>query len=168
MAGLTFVATTPDDRDEVEALLAETYPALLAADYSPDLLAAILPAIIVPRESLLASGTYFIARDTAGLTLAAGGWTREAPGPERAVTPGTGHIRHVVTRLGRTGEGIGRALMRHLMDDARAAGMARLDCLSTLTAVPYDAACGFAVEAQVDVPVGPGLVLPSVRMLRAL
>ena len=119
------------------------------------------------QDALLTSGTYWVARDGDGIALGAGGWTRERPG-HGSITPGLGHIRHVVARLGRTREGIGRALMDRVLASARVAGMARLEALSTLTAVPFYAACGFRTEERVDVRFPSGAVLTAERMTRAI
>lgn len=154
-------------RAEVDALLAETYPALLASDYPQDVLEQVLPKMTKAQDKLLSSGTYILVRDAGGLAVAAGGWTPYAPGPDGAVTPGLGHIRHVVTRLGRTGEGIGRALMDHLTRDARSQEMKELETISTLTAVPFYAAVGFHAEEEFNVNIG-GVPFASVRMRRKI
>lgn len=164
---LTFDTATLENAGEVDALLAETYPALLAADYPPDVLEPALPFMTKSQAKLLTSGSYYIARDTDGLAVAAGGWTPYAPGPKAEVTPELGHIRHVVTRLGRTGEGIGRGLMAHILAQANAAGMEELEALSTLTAMPFYAACGFRVLEEFNVDYG-GVLFPSLRMRRNL
>ena len=45
------------------------------------------------------------------------------------------------------------------------AGVARFDCLSTRTAVPFHAALGFLPLGEVDVPLRPGINFPAVRMV---
>jgi GNAT superfamily N-acetyltransferase len=144
-------------------MLAETYPALLAPDYDPAVLALAMPKMILAQDALLTSGSYFIGHDADGVAVCAGGWTRETPGTG-AVVRDLGHVRHVVARLDRAGTGVGAALMVHIFDDAKAAGMTRLECLSTLTAQGFYARYGFVVDEDIDVPMGPGAVLPSVRM----
>jgi hypothetical protein len=51
-----------------------------------------------------------------------------------------------------------------VMAQARAAGVRRLHCLSTRTAVPFYAALGFDELGPADVPLRPGIVFPAVRM----
>jgi GNAT superfamily N-acetyltransferase len=160
---LTIRLATPADLAEVDALLAHSYPKLLAADYAPSVLVLALPIISRARPELLASGSYFVALDGAGRMVGAGGWTRGAPDSGDA-TRGTGHVRHVVTRAGEVRRGIGRALMGCVMDHAAAAGVRRLDCLSTRTAVPFYKALGFRATGPVEVPLRPGIVFPAVRM----
>jgi GNAT superfamily N-acetyltransferase len=160
---LTIRLATPADLAEVDALLAYSYPKLLRADYAPSVLVLALPIISRARPELLASGSYFVAVDGAGWMVGAGGWTRWAP-DSGDVSPGIGHVRHVVTRAGEVRRGIGRALMGCAMDHAAAAGIRRLDCLSTRTAVPFYKAIGFRATGPVEVPLRPGIVFPAVRM----
>jgi len=160
---LTIRLASPADLAEVDALLAHSYPKLLAADYAPSVLVLALPIISRARPELLASGSYFVAVDGPGRLVGAGGWTRGAPdGGE--VSRGIGHVRHVVTRAGEVRRGIGRALMGCVMDDAAAAGIRRLDCLSTRTAVPFYKALGFRALGPVEVQLRPAIVFPAVRM----
>ncbi len=163
MVDVTFRTTGLADRDAVEAMLVETYPALLAPDYDADVLALAMPKMVRAQDALLTSGSYFIGHDGGGVAVCAGGWTRAAPGTGNVVS-GLGHIRHVVARLDRAGTGVGGALMAHIFEDARAAGMTRLECLSTLTAQAFYARRGFVLDEAIDVPMGEGAVLPSVRM----
>ncbi len=162
---LTIRPTTRADLGAVDALLAHSYPRLLAADYPPSVLVTALPLIARARPELLVSGTYWLAMDAAGIVVGAGGWTRGASDGGKG-QPGIGHVRHVVTRAGRVREGIGRALMARVMAQAAGAGVARLDCLSTRTAVPFYAALGFRALGPVEVPLRPGIGFPAVRMVR--
>ncbi len=164
---LTIRLATPADLAEVDALLAHSYPKLLAADYAPSVLVLALPIIARARPELLASGSYFVALDGSGRMVGAGGWTRGSPEGD-AVSRGLGHVRHVVTRAGEVRRGIGRALMGCAMDHAAAAGIRRLDCLSTRTAVPFYKALGFRATGPVEVSLRPGIVFPAVRMLADL
>ena len=42
--------------------------------------------------------------------------------------------------------------------------MVRLDCLSTLTAVPFYQSMGFDLLGPVQVQLRPGITFPSIRM----
>jgi len=81
---------------------------------------------------------------------------------------GTGYVRQVVTDAACVRRGIGRALTGQVMAQAQAAGVRRLDCLSSRTAVPFYASLGFQEMGAVEVPLRPGIVFPAVRMLRGL
>ena len=85
---------------------------------------------------------------------------------DMGVQRATSAISPRITRL--TRQGIGRALMDWVLAQAGAAGMRRLDCLATRTAVPFYAALGFQEQGLVDVPLRPGIVFPAIRMLRLL
>jgi GNAT superfamily N-acetyltransferase len=161
---LTLRPSTLADLSAVDALLAHSYPRLLAADYPPSVLVTALPLISRARPELLGSGTYWVAIDGGGEVVGAGGWTQGGP-IDGAGSPGTGHVRHVVTRAGRVRQGIGRALMGRVMAQAAGAGVRRMDCLSTRTAVAFYASLGFTALGPVDVPLRPGIVFPAVRMI---
>jgi GNAT superfamily N-acetyltransferase len=157
--GLT-VTLRPSVRGDlaaVDALLARSYPRLLAADYPPSVLVTAVPLIARARPDLLASGTYWVAVEGAGAIVGAGGWS--------VAGQGSGEVRHVVTDARRQRQGIGRLVMRAAMGQAGAAGIVRLDCLSTRSAVPFYAALGFRAIGPVEVPLRPGIVFPAVRML---
>jgi GNAT superfamily N-acetyltransferase len=158
---------SPADLSAVDRLLSRSYPRLLARDYPPSTMVMAIPRISRARPELLASGTYFVAEDNLGQVVAAGGWTRGAPIGTVALED-TGHVRHVATDPSVTRRGIGRALMQTVMRDAQAAGMEWLDCLSTRTALPFYAALGFRVVVPVDVPLGPAISFPAIRMLADL
>ena len=54
------------------------------------------------------------------------------------------------------------------MDAARAAGFRRMELASTLPGVPLYEAFGFEKREPIDVPLSDGVVLPVIRMERAL
>jgi N-acetylglutamate synthase-like GNAT family acetyltransferase len=150
----------------VDRLLAESYPRLLAKDYSPSVLVTALPIISRARPELVASGRYFVAED-GGNIIGAGGWSVGAPG-DGALTRATGHIRHVVTDYRVQRQGIGRQLMQVVIGDAKGAGIAALECLSTLTARSFYESLGFLAIGPVSVPLRPGIDFPAIRMVMRL
>ncbi|MFZ5962905.1 GNAT family N-acetyltransferase [Thalassococcus sp. BH17M4-6] len=154
------------DFDAVDALFARSYPALLAADYAPSVMVTAVPLISKAQPGLLRSGSFFLAENRYGI-VGAGGWTQEAPGGG-AGQRGVGHVRHVVTDHTRVRQGIGGALMRHVMMHAKASGMAQLHCQSTLTAVPFYTAMGFAVRGDITVALPGGIGFPAVFMVAQL
>lgn len=165
---ITLRRAEPGDLAAVDGLLSRSYPKLLAPDYPPSLMVLAVPLIAKARPELLASGRYFLAIDADGRVLAAGGWSLSRPGGGQETAKATGHVRHVATDPGATRRGIGRALMMAVMKDAAAAGLDRLDCLSTRTAVPFYAALGFRELYPTDVPLAPGIVFPAIRMIATL
>ena len=157
---------TPLDIAAVDALLARSYGPLLRADYPPSVLVLALPRMARAQPRLLASGHYFLAEEH-GRALGAGGWSREAPGDGRR-EPRTGHVRHVATDAAHARRGVGRRIMEAVVQDARDAGMGRLLCVATLTAVPFYRAMGFAERRRVMLSFGAPVAFPAVEMERAL
>jgi GNAT superfamily N-acetyltransferase len=155
---------TRADITAVDALLARAYPRLLRADYAPSVMVMALPLISRAKPALVTCGTYFVV-EQAGVIVGAGGWTMAHPGGGRT-TAGAGNIRHVVTDDRQVRRGVGRALMEHIVATARTAGMQRLDCLSTLTAVPFYQAMGFARQGPVTISLAPGIDFPAIAMVR--
>ena len=179
--GIAFRVAGRGDLAGVDALLARSYPRLLKADYPASVLVTALPIIARARPELVMSGSYWVAVAAGGIVgtrivgarmvgaqiVGAGGWTRASPGDDGLVA-GLGHVRHVVTDDRLVRRGIGRQLMVRAMAQAAAAGVVRLDCLATRTAVPFYAAIGFVALGEVEVPLRAGIGFPAVRMQRHL
>lgn len=79
---------------------------------------------------------------------------------------GPGQIRQVAVRPDFERQGMGNALMRALLAEARAAGMAEVWLNARVTAVPFYEKLGFTVTS--DVFRTPRTFLPHVRMVLAL
>jgi GNAT superfamily N-acetyltransferase len=161
------------DLADVDALLARSYVRLLAPDYAPSVMVLALPIIARARPELLASGRYYLAFANTGGLVGAGGWSMAAPGPSdqpeaQAVGGRTGHVRHLVVDPAAVRQGVAGRIMAAVFAAARAAGVVRMECLSTRTAVPFYASVGFAAHGPVDVPLRPGIVFPAVQMTRDL
>ncbi|SMX23493.1 GNAT family N-acetyltransferase [Boseongicola aestuarii] len=156
------------DFGAVDALLARSYPAILKADYPPSVLVTAVPLISKAQPRLVMSGTYFVVEDGDGVIVGAGGWTRMAPPGFGEEARGVAHIRHVVCDHRRLREGIGRRLMGHIFRTSEAAGIQQYECFSTLTAVPFYAACGFSTLGPMTVALRGGIDFPAVHMRRFL
>ena len=157
---------TRADLGAVDALLARAYPRLLKADYAPSMLVMALPLISRAQPALITCGSYFVVED-AGAVVGAGGWTVRAQA-QGATHAGIANIRHVVTDDRLVRRGVGRALMTAVIAQAMGAGISRMECLSTLTAVPFYGAMAFVARGPVLVPLAPGIEFPAVAMWRAL
>ena len=155
------------DLAAIDALLARSYPALLKPDYPPSVLVTALPIISRARPELVASGHYYVAVAEDGAIVGAGGWSHGRPGGGTGRV-GIAHIRHVVTDHRRTRQGIGRALMRRILAEARAGGARLAECLSTRTAVPFYQAMGFQALGPCDIALRPGVKFPAIQMERPL
>lgn len=161
---LTIRTATRADLGRVDALLGRSYPALLKADYPPSVMVTAIPLLARAQPRLLASGSYFVAEDQEGEILAAGGWSVKPW--IIGGRPDFGHIRHVATDPRHVRKGIGRRLMTHAIARAEAEGIVQLECLSTLTAVPFYRALGFQEIGPFNACFTPGIDFPAVRMRR--
>lgn len=159
-------ATTRTDIPAVDALLARAYPVLLKPDYPASVLVTALPLISRAQPGLVTCGTYF-GVFVGGALVSAGGWTFAKPGGGEGQGR-IGHIRHVVTDPDQVRKGYGAALMAHIVETARAAGLREMRCQATRTAEPFYAACGFESLGDMTVPLRPGIVFPAVAMRRNL
>jgi GNAT superfamily N-acetyltransferase len=158
---------TPADAEAVTALLAASYPTLLAEAYAPDLLAATLPLMTKANPKLLASGTYYVAEVDGGSLAGCGGWTAEKPGSGE-IAPGLGHIRHFATHPEWTRRGIASAMLVRCLEEAKVRGVTTMDAFATLSAEDFYRAHGFVPIGPIDVLMTPEIELPSVWMRREL
>ncbi|MEX0339101.1 MAG: GNAT family N-acetyltransferase [Arenibacterium sp.] len=154
---LTLRTTRKADLAEVDALLSRSYPKLLKDAYPPSVLVTALPLISRAQPLLVVSGTYYGAWDGNTL-LGVGGWTRDRN------KRGLGHVRHICTDAQVVRRGVGRALITHILNKAREAGLREMECWSTRNAVPFYARFGFKTRGPMEVPLQPGITFPSVRM----
>jgi GNAT superfamily N-acetyltransferase len=152
----------------VDALLARAYPRLLKADYPPSVLVTALPIISRAQPDLVESGTYYVAEDEAGAVIGAGGWTARMPGRARRAEPGRANVRHVVTDDRALRRGVARAILSRAFEDAQAAGMTWMHCVSTRTAARFYVAMGFSATGEVRVHLAPGIDFPAIEMRRDL
>ncbi|HVH98988.1 MAG TPA: GNAT family N-acetyltransferase [Enhygromyxa sp.] len=143
------------DREGIDAMLARSYPPLLAPGYDPELLAVALPAMTRAQPKLLECPTWFVAVDESGEVVGCGGWTRERPGTG-AVEAGLGHVRHFGTDIDHLRRGIARAIAMAMLDSARAGGIEQLECYSTLVAEHFYASLGFRTIETITVPMPHG------------
>ena len=158
----------PADAEAVGALLAASYPALLAPAYSADVLARALPAMIRASPALLGCGTWYLAHAPDGELVGCGGWTLAPPGARSGlVDPRRAHVRHFATHPAWVRRGVGRALLARSIAIARCAGVRRLDCDASLVARPFYAAQGFVAVRPITVAIG-GVGFAAIRMVRDL
>ena len=163
-AGLVLRHATIADLAMLDGLYSRAYPALLKSSYPPSTLVLALPLIARANPRLLRSGTFWVA-EREGAILGAGGWSWT--GPQGGVGPRhMAHMRHLVTHPDHVRQGIGTAIVAHVLDEAAAAGVRLLDCQATMAAVPFYAALGFREIGPVVVHLRPGIDFPAMRMQR--
>jgi GNAT superfamily N-acetyltransferase len=167
MQPLTIRPGQREDIGPLDSLLARSYPRLLAGDYPPSVLVTAIPRISHAQPALVTCGTYFVAlRD--GVLVGGGGWTRSAPGQRGTGPSHVGHVRHFATDVVAVRLGVGSALMTEVLRTAVGAGIRRLECLSTRTAVPFYLSAGFTSVEAVEVPLAAAITFPAIRMHRKL
>ncbi len=153
--------TTAADFDAVDRLFRRSYGRQLKADYPPSVQVLAFPRLARAKLGLLRSGRYFLAeRD--GEVVGAGGWSTD----RRA--RGLGHIRHLVTDHRFARQGIAHSIVRAAIGHAKSAGLNRIACDATRTAVPFYEAQGFVQVSPVLIDLAPGISFPAVRMARPI
>jgi N-acetylglutamate synthase-like GNAT family acetyltransferase len=155
---------SPNDHDDVSRLLKASFSVLLRCAYEPSVLKAALPFMTVAQVALLRSGTYYVAETKKGAVVGCGGWTRERPGTGE-VLPRLGHIRHFGVHPDWIGRGIGRAIFDRCRKDAKAAGVKRFECYSSLNGEAFYSALGFGRLGQIEVEMPDRVSFPSVHMI---
>ncbi|QBY01102.1 GNAT family N-acetyltransferase [Rhodophyticola sp. CCM32] len=155
------------DLPALDALVARSYGILMKRDYPPSILVTALPLIARAQPRLLTSGSYYVAVSAEGALVSAGGWTHQ--GPQGGVGPrDLGHIRLFATDPDATRKGLARAIMRHSLKTAAEAGITRLICQSSCTAVPFYTAMGFERQGEIEITLRPGISFPAMQMVRSL
>lgn len=158
---------TPQDAKAVEDLLKASYPTLMAYAYDEVVLASVLELITKPNESLLASGTYYVAEAKNGLIIGCGGWTIEKPPEADCVGGESGHLRHFGTHPTWLRRGVGRAIYMQCEEAAIKAQVNTLEVLSSLNGERFYAALGFEKVRGVLLAIGPN-PFPSLLMRRTI
>ncbi|MCB1383090.1 MAG: GNAT family N-acetyltransferase [Notoacmeibacter sp.] len=153
------------DRSLLEDLIADCYATVYPGWYDAEVLENALPAMLRIDPALLSSGRYLVAF-AGSVAAGCGGWSVATPGTG-ALSSGTGHIRHFATRPGMMGKGVGGAILERCVAEARAAGVSRLQCFSSLAAEGFYARHGFAKQQDVTVMIGEA-AFPAVLMERLL
>lgn len=165
-AELRIRVARPDDMAAVGAVLTASYPALLAGTYDADLLARALPLMTRPHPQLLSSGRYYLC-EAEGAAVGCGGWSFERPGTDETEA-GLAHIRHFATAADWAGRGVGRLLFERCRIEAGAAGARMFEAYATMNGEPFYRALGFERVEPIEVPMGPDVLFPSIRMRRAI
>lgn len=155
-----------EDREALEALIGRCYAEVYPGWYEADVLENALPSMLRIDSRLLESGRYFKALSD-GEIIGCGGWSHATPGTGDKVAA-TGHVRHFATEPGRMRTGVGAAILERCVEDAREAGMTRLQCFSSLPAERFYERHGFERKEEVTVMLGESVPFPAILMQRVL
>jgi GNAT superfamily N-acetyltransferase len=167
-------------------LIAASVRGLQAGDYSAAQLEAALSSVYGVDTQLISDGTYFTAEvggEETGSTsiVGCGGWSRRktlygGDGWKNRATADedslldpkkdAAKIRAFFVHPEWARRGIGGMILEACENAAWAAGFLRLEMGATLTGVPFYRAKGYVELEAVEVPLGAGLALPIVRMVK--
>lgn len=152
----------PEDADQVTDLLTRSYGKLFNDWYDAPTLGVALPVMTRANPELLASDGWFVVEDD-GALIGCGGWTPEEP-ETGEITAGEAHVRHFATDPAHLRRGIGRAIWDASVAQARAQGVTRMICYSSLPAEAFYCALGFRPLRQKFVTLRDGVRFASVEM----
>ena len=165
------------DLDELERLITLSAVELSRGYYDEREVAAAVEHVFGVDTNLICDGTYFVA-ETGGEIAACGGWSkrrtlfggdryaeRDAAFSDPAVD--AAKIRAFFVRPEFARKGIGRLLLTRCETEARAAGYATAELMSTLPGVPFYAAAGYSAGDSATCTVG-GVDLRFVLMRKVL
>lgn len=168
---------TEKDRDAIEQLIFLSARELSRGYYTDEQIAAALARVYGVDSSLIDDRTYFVA-ETGDVLVGCGGWSRRrtlfggdqfdrrdsAPlDPE--LEPAK--IRAFFVHPDYSRRGIARAILHRCEAEARLAGFASLELMSTLPGIAFYRASGFLLEKSVIYDAG-GISLEFVLMRKAL
>lgn len=174
------------DIPALRELIAASVRGLQVGDYSAAQLEAALSSVYGVDTQLISDGSYFAAevggKETESpLRVGCGGWSRRKTlyggdgWKNRALADedslldpkkDAAKIRAFFVHPDWARRGIGGMILEACEKAAWAAGFRRLEMGATLTGVPFYRAKGYVELAGVEVPLGEGLTLPIVRMVK--
>ena len=149
--------------------------------YTPQQVESAIAHVFGVDSQLIADRTYFLAEDRSGGTLVGcGGWSKrqtlfggdqfkkDLPDPLLDPRRDAARIRAFFVHPDWGRRGIGRDLLRACEDAAACAGFTRIEMGATLPGVPLYAAIGYREEEPIDLCLADGVILPIVRMAKAI
>ena len=166
---LTWRLAEPADVSAINALTARSIRALHLGSYSDDVIDEAVRHAYGVDWQLVRDGTYFVA-EIEGVIAGAGGWSYRqtiagAHGPDSAAAPlldparDAARVRAFYVDPAYARRGVGRLLLRLSEGAAQAAGFTHAELTSTLPAVPFYAAFGYAPVRAFDLPMPSGTML---------
>jgi GNAT superfamily N-acetyltransferase len=150
----------------------------LQVEYTPREREAALATVVTIDSRLIADGTYFVALCVDGRLAGCGGWSKrktlyggdhqvEMIEPELAdPTADAAKIRAIFVHPEFARRGLGSAILALSEDAAKAAGFSRFEMGSTLVGVALYRRKGYREVQRIRVPVGEGVSIGVVRMVK--
>lgn len=176
--GFAIRPATHQDIPILEDLIADSVRVLQANDYTAEQREAALGTVFGSDTQLIHDGTYYVV-EHAGEIVGCGGWSRrrtlfgsdhQAGREDALLDPAHdgARIRAFFVRPGWERRGIGSLVMKTCEAAAASEGFRRLELGSTLTGVELYRRHGFVADETIEVPLGNGIMLPIVKMSKAL
>jgi GNAT superfamily N-acetyltransferase len=175
---MTVRVATISDIPALRELIERSVRELSAGFYTPAQIEAALVAVFGVDTQLIADGTYYIIDSATGVA-AAGGWSfrrtlyggDQMKGPadprlDAATEPA--RIRAFFVHPESARRGLARELFSECSRAAIAAGFREFELMATLPGEPLYSALGFSALERTAIPLGGGVELPLVRMMRRI
>lgn len=179
MASIYIRAATNDDVPALRELIGRSVRELQAEWYTPEQIEAAASSVFGVDTQLIEDGTYYVA-EIGGKIAGCGGWSR------RGTLYGASHFSHsrndvlldpakepariraFFTHPAFARKGVGRALLEHCEEAARAAGFSAMEMAATLPGVPLYAAHGYETLDSMEVPLPGGQSIAVKRMAKKI
>jgi GNAT superfamily N-acetyltransferase len=166
----------PAEIPVIRAMQERSLRVLGGAFYAPGEIAAFLTEIGTMDDAVVHEGHYFVAEDLDGAILASGGWSRKAPGYDRAAIRGVTNrngadaatVRSVFVDPAAARRGIATAIMARIEQDAAAHGIGVLSMMATLSGLSFYARLGYQSEGEKTVALPGGLRFECITMSKTL
>jgi len=166
------------DVPAIRELIVDSVRGLSASVYSPAQIESALTHIFGVDTQLVADGTYYVVVH-GDAVVAAGGWSgretlfggdQHKSEADLTVDPASSpaRIRAFFVHPAWARRGLGREIYAACEAAAAGAGFRRFELMATLPGVPLYRALGFVDLESVNVPLPDGLMLPCIRMERAI
>ena len=167
-----------DDIPALDGLIPVAVRGLSAEFYTPEQIEAAIEHVFGPDSQLIEDQTYFVAQAKSAI-VGCGGWSfrktmyggdQTKTGPDPILDPArdAARIRAFFVHPDWARQGIGSNIMTACFGAAYSAGFRRLSLVATLPGEPLYNAFGFAAVERIEAKLPSGIILPVVRMERAL
>ena len=172
---------TIDDVPAIVRLIETSAYGLGKNDYAPEQIQGALQGTFGVDTQLIYDQTYWLIEGPEGLA-AIGGWSfrttlfggdnhaARAGKPAEPLDPATdaARIRAFFVHPNAARQGLGRRLLQHCEDQAKAQGFRTLTLFATLPGVRLYEACGFTADAPVEYEVVPATMMTFVPMHKSI
>jgi len=165
----------PADIPAIRAMQERSLRVLGGAFYTAGEIDAFLAGIGTMDDAVVYEGHYFVA-GADGAILGSGGWSRNAPGYDRARSSGVADqavaggatVRSVFVDPAATRRGIASAIMARLERNAIAHGIGMLGMMATLSGVAFYVRLGYRPQGEKTLALPGGLQFGCVTMSKPL